>query len=82
MAKTVQIVVRLDAETVQAIDRMPGRTRSEKLRTLLAANSAFIGVLMEQRAMLLELQKTVADLSKNKCRADGSKNWREYLNHE
>jgi hypothetical protein len=63
MAKTVQIVARLDAETVQAIDRMPGKTRTEKLRNLVAQRSVVAALLDEQKMMLAQVQKAVASMA-------------------
>jgi DNA-binding MarR family transcriptional regulator len=62
MSKTVQIVARLDPESVQAIDRLPGANRTEKLRNLIAQRGIVASLLDEQRAMLAQVQKAVANL--------------------
>ena len=62
MSKTIQIVARLDQESVRSIDRMPGETRTEKLRTLVEQRGLVASLLDEQRAMLTQVQKSVANL--------------------
>lgn len=65
MNNPTRIGARLDAETLRALDAMPGATRTEKLRNLIAQRGIVASLLDEHKKMLADMQKVVAQLSQN-----------------
>ncbi len=65
MSKAARITLRLDAGLLAHIDGAPGANRAEKARYLLMQRGVVSALLDEQKAMLADVQKTVARLSQN-----------------
>lgn len=65
MSKAARITLRLDAGLLSHIDSAPGANRAEKARYLLMQRGVVSALLDEQKAMLADVQKTVARLSQN-----------------
>ena len=62
MSKSSHVSLRLDPDLLLQIDAAPGTNRTEKVRRLLTQIGAVSALLDEQRAMLAQVQKVVANL--------------------
>ena len=62
MAKTAHVSLRLDPDLLAQIDSAPGTNRTEKVRYLLAQRGIVSALLDDQKAMLSQVQKVVANL--------------------
>ncbi len=63
MSESARITLRLDADLLSQIDAAPGANRAEKVRHLLTQRGAVAALLDDQRVMLGQVQKVVADLA-------------------
>ena len=64
MRKSSHISLRLDPDLLAQIDAAPGANRTEKIRYLLTQRSAVAALLDDQKAMLGDVRKAVADLAR------------------